>query len=92
MLQQIPIWWRWYYWASPVAWSLNGLITSQLGNKDAEVVIPGDGSMTVKQFLKENLGYHYDFLPAIAAAHVGWVLLFGCGFAFGIKFLNYQKR
>ncbi|KAI4365646.1 hypothetical protein MLD38_021612 [Melastoma candidum] len=26
---QIPIWWRWYYWASPVAWTLYGLVTSQ---------------------------------------------------------------
>ncbi|MBA0596224.1 hypothetical protein Gorai_013054, partial [Gossypium raimondii] len=25
---EIPIWWRWYYWASPVAWTINGLVTS----------------------------------------------------------------
>ncbi|KAJ1418854.1 P-loop containing nucleoside triphosphate hydrolase [Sesbania bispinosa] len=89
---QIPIWWRWYYWASPVAWTLYGLITSQLGDKSTEVEIPGAGSVELKEFLKQNLGYHYDFLPAVAAAHVGWVLIFVFVFAYGIKFLNFQKR
>ena len=92
MLQQIPVWWRWYYWASPVAWTLYGLVTSQLGDKNAELEIPGAGSMGLKEFLKESLGYDYDFLPAVAAAHVGWVLLFLFVFANGIKFLNFQKR
>ncbi|XP_061340275.1 pleiotropic drug resistance protein 2-like isoform X6 [Gastrolobium bilobum] len=89
---QIPIWWRWYYWASPVAWTLYGLITSQLGDRIAEVEIPGAGSMGLKEFLKQNFGYDYDFLPAVAAAHVGWVLLFLFVFAYGIKFLNFQRR
>ncbi|MQM16082.1 hypothetical protein Taro_049036, partial [Colocasia esculenta] len=26
--QRIPIWWRWYYWVCPLAWSLYGLISS----------------------------------------------------------------
>ncbi|XP_061340266.1 ABC transporter G family member 39-like isoform X2 [Gastrolobium bilobum] len=89
---QIPIWWRWYYWASPVAWTLYGLITSQLGDKSGQVEIPGAGSMALKEFLKQGLGYDYDFLPAVAAAHVGWVILFLFVFAYGIKFLNFQKR
>ncbi|KAK2418395.1 pleiotropic drug resistance protein [Trifolium repens] len=89
---QIPIWWRWYYWASPVAWTLYGLISSQLGDKKTEIVIPGDGSMELKEFLEQNLGYDYDFLPEVAVAHIGWVLLFAFVFAFGIKFLNFQKR
>ncbi|KAK2364345.1 pleiotropic drug resistance protein [Trifolium repens] len=89
---QIPIWWRWYYWASPVAWTLYGLITSQLGDKKTEIVIPGAGSMELKEFLKQNLGYDHNFLPEVAVAHIGWVLLFAFVFAFGIKFLNFQKR
>jgi len=91
-IQQIPIWWRWYYWASPVAWTLYGLITSQLGDKSTELVIPGAGSMELKEFLKQNWGYDHDFLPQVAVAHLGWVLLFAFVFAFGIKFLNFQRR
>ncbi|KAK7284890.1 hypothetical protein RJT34_19644 [Clitoria ternatea] len=89
---QIPVWWRWYYWASPVSWTLYGLITSQFGDKNAQLEIPGAGNMEVKEFLKQNMGFHHDFLPAVAAAHVGWVLLFLFVFAYGIKFLNFQNR
>ena len=28
----IPFWWRWYYWACPVAWTLYGLVASQFGD------------------------------------------------------------
>ncbi|XVE96475.1 hypothetical protein REPUB_Repub02eG0225200 [Reevesia pubescens] len=89
---QIPIWWRWYYWASPVAWTLYGLVTSQVGDIDAPIEVPGQQNMTVKGFLKENLGFEYSFLPAVAVAHIGWCLLFFFVFAYGIRFLNFQKR
>ncbi|XWS59522.1 hypothetical protein CRYUN_Cryun08bG0129100 [Craigia yunnanensis] len=89
---QIPIWWRWYYWASPVAWTLYGLVTSQVGDIDAPIEVPGRNNMTVKGFLKEDFGFEYNFLPAVAVAHIGWCLLFFFVFAYGIKFLNFQRR
>ncbi|KAI3517159.1 hypothetical protein L1887_16368 [Cichorium endivia] len=89
---QIPIWWRWYYWGSPVAWTLYGLITSQVGENENLVEVPGAGSMPVKVFIKDFLGYNYDFLPYVAMAHVLWAILFFIVFACGIKFLNFQKR
>ncbi|KAF8403513.1 hypothetical protein HHK36_011617 [Tetracentron sinense] len=92
LLQQIPVWWRWYYWASPVAWTLYGLVTSQVGDNDDPVKIPGAGSMPVKDFLKEFLGFEHDFLWAVAVAHAGFVLLFFFVFAYGIKFHNFQMK
>ncbi|XVE61525.1 hypothetical protein DITRI_Ditri06bG0047300 [Diplodiscus trichospermus] len=89
---QIPVWWRWYYWASPVAWTLYGLVTSQVGDKDSPIEVPGRSNMTVKGFLQEDLGFEYSFLPAVAVAHIGWCLLFFFVFAYGIKFLNFQRR
>ncbi|XWS66293.1 hypothetical protein CRYUN_Cryun05aG0187100 [Craigia yunnanensis] len=89
---EIPIWWRWYYWASPVAWTIYGLVTSQVGDKLDLVEIPGEFPMTVKAYLETHLGFKYDFLPAVIAAHIGWVLLFLFVFAYGIKFLNFQRR
>ncbi|OMO88725.1 ABC-2 type transporter [Corchorus olitorius] len=89
---EIPIWWRWYYWASPVAWTIYGLVSSQVGDKLDMVEIPGAVSMTVKDYLKTQLGFDYDFLPYVIVAHVGWVLLFLFVFAYGIKFLNFQRR
>lgn len=96
MLQQIPIWWRWYYWGSPVAWTIYGLITSQLGDKTELVHIPShDGTPTyiqLKDYLKQYLDYDYDFLGAVAAAHLAWVLLFFFVFVYAIRVLNFQKR
>ncbi|KAI4365625.1 hypothetical protein MLD38_021591 [Melastoma candidum] len=89
---QIPIWWRWYYWANPVAWTLYGLVASQVGDKDEDLIIPGEGTMKLMDFLKERLGFEYKFLPVVAVAHVGWNLLFFFVFAFGIKYINFQRR
>ncbi|XP_022144645.1 pleiotropic drug resistance protein 2-like isoform X4 [Momordica charantia] len=88
----IPIWWRWYYWASPMAWTIYGLVASQVGDKDVEIEIPGSGNVGLKMFLKERFGYDYDFIPVVVAAHVVWVLTFCSVFACGIKFLNFQRR
>ncbi|GAB4856416.1 ABC transporter G member 39 [Ancistrocladus abbreviatus] len=89
---QIPIWWRWYYWASPIAWTIYGLVASQVGDKSTPLEVPGSNNVTVKSFLKSNFGYHHDFLPAVVIAHLGWLLLFLFIFALGIKYLNFQKR
>ncbi|KAI4386109.1 hypothetical protein MLD38_004070 [Melastoma candidum] len=83
----IPVWWRWYYWGSPVAWTIYGIFTSQYGDKTTQI----DG-VELKQVLKSSLGYDYDFLIPVVFAHIGWVLLFFFVFAYGIKCLNFQRR
>ncbi|KAE8038769.1 hypothetical protein FH972_011245 [Carpinus fangiana] len=89
---QIPIWWRWYYWASPVAWTLYGLVSSQVGDDTSPMELPGRGFVPVNYYIKEHLWFDYDFLGAVAAAHIGFALLFFFVFAYGIKFLNLQRR
>ncbi|KAK9939885.1 hypothetical protein M0R45_016566 [Rubus argutus] len=88
----IPIWWRWYYWGSPVAWTIYGIFGSQVGDLKTEIDLPTGGKQRVDIFLKEYLGYDYDFLIPVVVAHVGWVLLFFFVFAYGIKYLNFQRR
>lgn len=88
----IPIWWRWYYWCSPVAWTIYGLLTSQLGDRTEDVEVLGRGKMPIYQFLKETFGFDYDFLVPVVFAHVGWVLLFVFVYAYAMKALNFQKR
>ncbi|KAL9165231.1 hypothetical protein ABFS82_06G157600 [Erythranthe guttata] len=89
---EIPIWWRWYYWGSPVAWTIYGLVTSQVGDKMDNVHVPEHGDMPIKDYLKQFLGYESDFLGYVALAHVGWALLFFFVFVYGIKVLNFQRR
>lgn len=89
---QIPIWWRWYYWASPVAWTIYGLVTSQVGDRDSLVEIPGGKPISVKAYLEEQMGFRYDFLGQVALVHIAFVVIFLLVFAYGIRFLNFQKR
>ncbi|KAI3962225.1 hypothetical protein MKX01_030775, partial [Papaver californicum] len=90
---QIPIWWRWYYWGSPVAWTLYGLVASQIGDKTNELLVPGLLiNPTVKSFLKDIFGFEYDFLKWVVIAHIGFVLAFFFVFAYGIKNINFQRR
>ena len=91
-LQLIQVWWRWYYWASPVAWTIYGAIASQVADKTSPLEIPGRDPMPVNEFLKENFGFDHDFRVPVVFAHLGWVFLFFFVFAYGIKFLNFQRR
>ncbi|KAJ7553408.1 hypothetical protein O6H91_06G097000 [Diphasiastrum complanatum] len=89
----IPIWWRWFVWIDPFAWTLNGLITSQLGDVRTGLTIPGRPDRPeVRVFLHEYFGFHHDFLGAIAAVHIGLAIIFAFTFAICIKYLNFQKR
>ncbi|CAB4272708.1 unnamed protein product [Prunus armeniaca] len=85
---RIPIWWRWYYWACPVAWTLYGLVASQFG--DLNHVL--DNGETVKQFLGDYFGFKHDFVGVVATVHVGITVLFGFIFAFSIRAFNFQTR
>ncbi|KAF3435696.1 hypothetical protein FNV43_RR22788 [Rhamnella rubrinervis] len=60
--------------------------------KDADLEVPGTGTVPLKTSLKDTLGFDHDFLPAVVGAHVGWVLLFVSVFAFGIKFLELPEK
>ncbi|CAN6559992.1 unnamed protein product [Malus baccata var. baccata] len=82
----------WYYWGSPVAWTIYGIFTSQVGDMKTNIDIPIQGRQRIDVFLKNYLGFDYDFLIPVVIAHLGWVLLFFFVFAYGIKYLNFQRR
>ncbi|KAJ8773506.1 hypothetical protein K2173_005752 [Erythroxylum novogranatense] len=84
----IPVWWRWYYWACPIAWTLYGLVASQFGDVTKTV----ETGETVEEYLRNYFGFRHDFLGVVAGVHVGMCLLFGFIFAFSITAFNFQKR
>ncbi|GMY34126.1 pleiotropic drug resistance protein 1-like isoform X2 [Fagus crenata] len=85
---RIPIWWRWYSWACPVAWTLYGLVASQFGDKKDML----DTGETVEDFVRDYFGFKHDFLGVVAAVVVGFGLLFAFIFAVSIKVFNFQRR
>ncbi|XP_019166107.1 PREDICTED: pleiotropic drug resistance protein 1-like [Ipomoea nil] len=85
----MPVWWRWYFWACPVSWTLYGLVASQFGDIESKL---RDSDQTVKEFVEDYLGFKHDFLGVVAAVTVAFPVLFGFIFAFAIKAFNFQKR
>uniref|UniRef100_A0A453NPV6 ABC transporter domain-containing protein n=1 Tax=Aegilops tauschii subsp. strangulata TaxID=200361 RepID=A0A453NPV6_AEGTS len=86
---RIPIWWRWYSWACPVAWTLYGLVASQYG--DIADVRLEDGEQ-VNAFIHRFFGFRHDYVGFMAVGVVGFTVLFAFVFAFSIKVLNFQRR
>ncbi|KAK9944960.1 hypothetical protein M0R45_010500 [Rubus argutus] len=85
---RIPIWWRWYYWACPMAWSLYGLATSQFGDLQNKL----ETGETVEEFMRSYFGFKHEFLGVVAAVVAGFAVLFAFVFALSIKMLNFQRR
>ncbi|AQK96537.1 ABC transporter G family member 40 [Zea mays] len=88
---KMPVWWRWYSWACPVAWTLYGLVASQFG----DITEPLEDSVTgqsVAQFITDYFGFHHDFLWVVAVVHVGLAVFFAFLFSFAIMKFNFQKR
>ncbi|GAY62771.1 hypothetical protein CUMW_220420 [Citrus unshiu] len=78
---RIPLWWRWYYWACPISWTLYGLVASQFGDKQDRL----ESGETVEQFLSSYFGFRHDFLGVVAAVVGALPVLFALIFAVGIK-------
>ncbi|XVF05337.1 hypothetical protein REPUB_Repub05bG0163600 [Reevesia pubescens] len=87
----IPGWWIWFYYICPVAWTLKGIISSQLGDVEIMIVEPTFQG-TVKEYINTVFGIDPGIMWYSVAVLIGFCILFFGIFAFSVKFLNYQKR
>ncbi|KAI4316280.1 hypothetical protein L6164_024275 [Bauhinia variegata] len=87
-LSRIPIWWKWYYWICPVAWTLNGLLASQYGDVKEKL----ESGQTIEEFVRSYFGFKHELVGLVAVVVAGFAAFFALIFAFGIKALNFQKR
>ena len=92
LLQKLPVWWRWYSWVCPVAWTLYGLVASQFGDLHHELEGGTRPNQTVAQYVTEYFGFHHDFLWAVAVVHVVFTVMFAFLFSFAIMKFNFQRR
>lgn len=83
------MWWRWYYYICPTAWTLYGLVASQFGDIKEEMV---DTNQTVEEFIRNYFGFRHDFVGYVGIIIVGIATLFIFIFAFSIRAFNFQKR
>ncbi|XP_043687306.1 pleiotropic drug resistance protein 3-like [Telopea speciosissima] len=87
----IPVWWIWFYYLCPTSWALNGLLTSQYGDVNKEILVFGE-PQTLSSFLNGYLGYSYDRLDVVAVVLIAFPFTVACVFAYCIGKLNFQKR
>lgn len=88
---KIPGWWIWFYYICPVAWTLQGIISSQLGDVETKIVGPGFEG-TVKEYIEESLGYGPGMIGVSAVVAAAFSVFFFGIFAFSLKVLNFQNR
>ncbi|XP_047086516.1 ABC transporter G family member 45 isoform X1 [Lolium rigidum] len=88
----IPIWWRWVYWANPAAWTVYGLMFSQLGDRTELIRVPGQPDQTVRQFLEGYLGLEDRYFNLVTCLHLAIIALFAFLFFISIKYLKFQRR
>ncbi|TKY48116.1 ABC transporter G family member 40 [Spatholobus suberectus] len=89
-LISMPVWWRWYYWACPVAWTIYGLVASQFG--DITEPMTSEAGKIVKDFIEDSYGIKHDFVGVCAVMVAGFAVVFAFIFAVSIKTFNFQKR
>ena len=79
------------YYLSPISWTLKGMLTSQYGDIDKEIVVFGE-TKTVAAFLRDYFGYHHEQLPFVAVVLMIYPIVFAILFAYCIEKLNFQRR
>jgi len=92
LLQMMPVWWRWVYWADPAAWTVYGLMFSQLADRTEKILVPGLGEQTVRDFLEGYLGLQDRYFELVTCLHLAIIGLFAFLFFLAIKHLNFQRR
>lgn len=80
------------YWADPAAWTIYGLMLSQLGDRMELIRVPGQPDQPVSEFLKNYLGLEDDYIALVTTLHIALCAVFGVVFCLGIKYLKFQRR
>ncbi|KAB1202050.1 Pleiotropic drug resistance protein 3 [Morella rubra] len=88
---QISKWWLWLYYLVPTSWSLNGLLTSQYGDINTQIVVFGE-TRTVAAFIRDYFGFHHDQLALVATVLIAFPVVFASLFAYFVGRLNFQRR
>ncbi|KAK9861986.1 hypothetical protein WJX84_003567 [Apatococcus fuscideae] len=92
-MPNIPGWWIWFYWLSPTAYSIYGLVGAQLGDVDNEYLLDFTGRrVSVSQYLLDSYGLHHYFIGYAVLVLCAFIVFFRCVALLALSRLNYQKR
>ncbi|EXB53833.1 Pleiotropic drug resistance protein 3 [Morus notabilis] len=89
---QIPKWWIWLNYLTPTSWSMHGLLTSQYGDVDLEIMTISGETKTVSGYLQDYFGFEVDNLGLVAAIIILFPLVFASLFAYCTALLSFLSR
>ncbi|CAA7017297.1 unnamed protein product [Microthlaspi erraticum] len=89
--QKIPKWWIWMYYLSPTSWVLEGLLSSQYGDVEKEIIVFGE-KKSVSAFLEDYFGYKHESMALVAFVLIAFPVTVASLFAFFMSKLNFQKK
>ncbi|KAJ0079800.1 hypothetical protein Patl1_23931 [Pistacia atlantica] len=77
----VPKWWPWFYYLMPTSWTINGMLTSQHGDVQKEVLVFGKNKR-VSAFLEDYFRFHHDRLAVTAIVFAVFPIAFASLFAY----------
>ncbi|KAK9066226.1 hypothetical protein SSX86_013547 [Deinandra increscens subsp. villosa] len=90
---RIPKWWVWYYWISPLGWTVYGFMVSQYHDVETKIRVLGmTNEMPMNSYIEHHYGFRPDYMGVVAAVLVGFCLLFASVYAISLRILNFQMR
>ncbi|XP_062203923.1 ABC transporter G family member 41-like isoform X2 [Phragmites australis] len=89
---QIPKWWLWLYYISPMSWTLNVFFTTQFGYEDKKKIEVFGETKSVAVFVRDYFGFRRELLPLAAIVLAAFPILFATLFGYSISKLNFQRR
>lgn len=76
-----------------MAWTVYGLIVSQYGDIEDEMIVEGTTvKPSVRSYIEEHFGYKVEFMGEVAVVLVGFTVFFAFMYAYCLKTINFQKR
>ena len=90
--QRMPKYYSWYYYLNPFAYSLQGIVLSQLGDVTEPLALPDGGTVAVNESLAIVFGYHYSFLGYNILIMIAFCVVFIASGLFFLAKLKFQAR
>ena len=89
---EMPWYWRWINYIDPLTYSLQAVVTDQLGDNLSPITTPAGRTMTVKDFLESAFDYYESFTYINVAILFGFVFFFRWIGVFSLLVFNHQKK
>lgn len=91
-MQRMPPWYSWCYYLNPFAYSLQGIVLTQLGDITQKVSLPDGGAVGVSDALHAVFGYQYSFLGYNVLIMFAFGLAFALAALICLHRLDFQSR